>query len=52
MINFANEIISVPLKFVFQKSPEPTYVRIYEGEWLDDEDSYHVVHRIGSVAKY
>ena len=34
--------------FVFLSSPEPTYARIYEGKWLDDEQPYHVVHRIGS----
>lgn len=35
--------------FAFIPSPEPTYARIYEGEWLDDERPYHVVHRIGST---
>ena len=34
--------------FAFLKSPEPTYARIYEGKWLDDEEPYHVVHRIAS----
>ena len=34
--------------FAFLSSPESTYARIYEGRWLDDERSYHVVHRIGS----
>lgn len=34
--------------FAFLKSPEPTYARIYEGQWLDDEEPYHVVHRIAS----
>ena len=34
--------------FAFLPSPEPTYVRIYEGKWLDDEEPYHVVHRIAS----
>ena len=33
--------------FAFLSSPEPTYARIYEGEWLD-EQPYHVVHRIAS----
>ena len=33
--------------FAFLPSPEPTYARIYEGQWLDDERPYHVVHRIG-----
>ena len=34
--------------FAFLPSPEPTYERIYEGKWLDDEQPYHVVHRIAS----
>ena len=34
--------------FAFLPSPEPTYARIYEGEWLDDSRPYHVVHRIAS----
>ena len=34
--------------FAFLPSPEPTYAKIYEGEWLDDEHPYHVVHRIAS----
>ena len=34
--------------FAFLKSPEPTYTRIYEGKWLDDEKPYYVVHRIAS----
>jgi hypothetical protein len=33
--------------FAFLPSPEPTYARIYDGRWLDDERPYHVVHRIG-----
>ena len=35
--------------FAFLPSPEPTYAKIYEGEWLDDEKPYHVVHRIASA---
>ena len=34
--------------FAFLQSPEPTYAKIYEGEWIDDVQPYHVVHRIGS----
>ena len=29
-------------------SPEPTYDKIYDGAWLDDSLSYHVIHRIAS----
>lgn len=35
--------------FAYIPSPEPTYVRIDDGAWLDDEKPYHVVHRIGST---
>ena len=34
--------------FAFLPSPEPTYHKIYDGKWLDDELPYHVVHRIAS----
>lgn len=34
--------------FAFLPSPELTYSKIYDGEWLEDEESYHVVHRIAS----
>ena len=34
--------------FAFLPSPEPTYEKIYDGNWLDDEKSYHVIHRIAS----
>ena len=34
--------------FAFLPSPEPTYAKIYDGEWLDDTRPYHVVHRIAS----
>lgn len=33
--------------FAFLKSPEPTYFKIFEGNWIDDEKPYYVVHRIG-----
>ena len=34
--------------FAFLPSPELTYAGIYEGQWLDDEEPYHVIHRIAS----
>lgn len=34
--------------FAFIPSPEPTYAQIYDGQWLDDEMPYHVIHRIAS----
>ena len=36
--------------FAFLPSPEPTYDIIYDGEWLDDQQPYHVVHRIASYS--
>lgn len=32
--------------FACLPSPEPTYSTIYEGDWLDEQLPYHVVHRI------
>jgi hypothetical protein len=34
--------------FAFLPSPDPTYAKIYEGEWLDDKQPYHIIHRIAS----
>ena len=34
--------------FAFLEGPEPTYARIYEGEWSDDSRPYHVIHRLAS----
>ena len=34
--------------FAFLASPEPTYAKIYDGRWVDDEQPYHVIHRIAS----
>lgn len=35
--------------FAFVPSPEPTYARIFEGAWMDDNLPYHVIHRIASL---
>lgn len=34
--------------FAFIPGPEPTYLKIYDGRWLDDKP-YHVVHRLAST---
>ena len=34
--------------FAFLPSPEPTYTKIYEGDWLDDTSPYYVIHRIAA----
>ncbi len=31
-------------------SPDPTYLNIYEGKWIDDTKPYLVIHRIASSA--
>ena len=45
VIDDAGEVVAY---FAFLPSPEPTYNKIYEGNWLDDKQPYHVVHRIAS----
>ena len=34
--------------FAFLASPDPTYATIYDGNWLNDTQPYHVIHRIAS----
>ena len=46
VIEEANKLVAY---FAFLPSPEPTYSKIYDGNWLDDEKPYHVVHRIASL---
>ncbi len=40
-----DEIVAV---FYFAKEVDPTYIKIYEGQWLNERD-YAVVHRIASA---
>ena len=35
--------------FAFMEGPEPTYERIYQGEWIDPLGEYYVIHRIASA---
>ncbi len=35
--------------FALADGPDPTYTKIYEGEWLDDSKPYKVLHRIAST---
>ena len=42
-----NEQESVAGTFCFIQGPDPTYSRIDEGDWLDN-DPYWVIHRIAS----
>ncbi|NLJ97017.1 MAG: GNAT family N-acetyltransferase [Clostridiales bacterium] len=41
-----NQIVGV---FYFNIGPDPTYLSIYEGNWIDDSE-YGVVHRIASAS--
>ena len=36
--------------FAMIRGEEPTYVRIYEGQWLDDQKPYVTIHRLASTA--
>ena len=46
VIEEANKVVGY---FAFLPSPEPTYSKIYDGNWMDDEKPYHVIHRIASL---
>ena len=34
--------------FVLAEGPDPTYARIWQGQWLDNERAYHVIHRMAA----
>ena len=36
--------------FAFIYGKDPTYARIYEGRWVDDEKPYATIHRLASTA--
>lgn len=35
--------------WAFIAGPDPTYAKIYGGEWLDDSLPYHVIHRVAGL---
>ncbi len=35
--------------FTFIPGKDPTYARIYDGQWLDDEQPYATIHRLAST---
>jgi RimJ/RimL family protein N-acetyltransferase len=35
--------------FAFIPGPDPTYLKIYEGAWLETESPYYVIHRMAST---
>ncbi|MCD8183097.1 MAG: GNAT family N-acetyltransferase [Bacteroides sp.] len=45
-LNENREIIGT---FAFIRGNDPTYARIYEGEWLEDTLPYGVIHRLAST---
>lgn len=45
-LNETGEIIGT---FAFIPGKDPTYARIYEGEWLEDSLPYGVIHRLAST---
>lgn len=45
-LNKNGEIIGT---YAFIKGNDPTYACIYEGEWMEDIQSYSVIHRLAST---
>lgn len=41
----SEESFSIIATMAFIPGPDPTYAKIYDGQWLDDSP-YHVIHRI------
>ena len=35
--------------FAFVPGPDPTYAKIFDGQWADDTQPYYVIHRIASL---
>jgi hypothetical protein len=35
--------------FAFIPGPDPTYLKIYEGAWIETESPYYVIHRMAST---
>lgn len=35
--------------FAFIPGPDPTYLKIYEGAWVEDLKPYYVIHRMAST---
>ncbi|MBR4381119.1 MAG: N-acetyltransferase [Bacteroidaceae bacterium] len=35
--------------FAFIPGPDPTYLKIYEGAWVETESPYYVIHRMAST---
>lgn len=34
--------------FAFKPSPDPTYLTIYDGAWVEADSPYYVIHRVAS----
>ncbi len=48
IIELDNEPIGT---FAFVLGPDPTYLKIYEGKWINEDNNYYVIHRISSKPK-
>ena len=44
------ESLQAVATFAIIPGPDPTYARIFDGQWLDDDSPYYVIHRIASLA--
>lgn len=42
----------VAVAFAFIRGKDPTYAKIYDGKWLDDNLPYGTIHRIASSGRY
>lgn len=49
IVDYNNISIAV---FSFMKGPDITYNRIFEGNWLDKDNNYFVIHRVGKLPQY
>ena len=43
---------SIAGTFAFIPGKDPTYARIYQGEWLDDARPYATIHRLASAGNH
>ena len=51
-LNFIKELDKEPIgTFAFVLGPDSTYLKIYEGKWLNEDNNYYVIHRISSKPK-
>ncbi|MBR1774408.1 MAG: GNAT family N-acetyltransferase [Bacteroidales bacterium] len=49
LVSLNNKPVAV---FTFLKGPDITYKRIFDGNWLDNDKDYCVIHRAGKLSQY